>query len=79
VEASRAVGAGEVGVQKADLTAVLKNVPPGAWVALARQENRVVGTGKTVEEALASAKKNGENSPSADEGSTGWRAGFLTP
>jgi len=57
VKPSSAVGEGEVGVKRADLTAVLKNVPPGAWVALARQENKVVGTGKTVEEALASAKK----------------------
>jgi len=63
VKPSSAVGEGEVGVKRADLTAVLKNVPPGTWVALARQENKVVGTGKTVEEALASAKKNGEDSP----------------
>ena len=35
----------------------------GEWVTLSNDETRVVGHGKTIEEAIAQAKKQGENRP----------------
>jgi hypothetical protein len=46
-----------------DLTAVLKNAPAGEWIALSQQEDRIVGTGKTVEQAIKAANENGEKNP----------------
>jgi len=46
-----------------DLTAVLKDAPAGEWIALSRDEQRIVGTGKTLDEALSEAKKQGEGEP----------------
>ena len=45
-----------------DLTKELKDAPAGEWIALSR-ENKIVGTGKTVEEAIRSAKGNGNSEP----------------
>ncbi len=46
-----------------DMTAVLAGAPPGDWIALSKEQDRIVGTGKTVEEAIEAAKKNGEDNP----------------
>jgi Family of unknown function (DUF5678) len=46
-----------------DLTEVLKDAPTGQWIALSRDENRIVGTGDTVEDAIRVARENGEDSP----------------
>ena len=46
-----------------DMTAVLACAPAGEWIALSRKEDKIVGTGKTVEEAIEAARKNGEDKP----------------
>jgi len=46
-----------------DLTTILKNAPAGEWIALSRTENKIVGTGKTVAEAIQAAKSNGNSEP----------------
>ncbi len=46
-----------------DLTQILKNAPAGDWIALSRDENDIVGTGKTVEEAIRLARVAGEENP----------------
>jgi hypothetical protein len=46
-----------------DLTKVLKDAPAGDWIALSRDEHRIVGTGKTVDEAIRIAHQSGEDSP----------------
>ncbi|HEX4485952.1 MAG TPA: hypothetical protein VH088_06775 [Terriglobales bacterium] len=46
-----------------DLSEVLKNAPAGDWLALSQDQERLVGTGKTVEEAIRSALQHGECSP----------------
>ncbi|MGB9072902.1 MAG: DUF5678 domain-containing protein [Terriglobales bacterium] len=46
-----------------DLTEVLKNAPAGDWIALSRDEKEIVGTGKTVEEAIRVAREAGEENP----------------
>lgn len=45
-----------------DLTQVLEDAPPGAWIALS-SDQKIVGTGSTPEEALAAAKANGKSMP----------------
>ncbi len=45
-----------------DLTKTLKDAPVGEWIALSR-ENEIVGTGKTLEDAIRVAKDNGNNEP----------------
>ncbi len=45
-----------------DLSQVIKKYK-GKWVALKDDEKTVVATGKTVKEALESAKKNGFQKP----------------
>lgn len=42
---------------------LLRDIPPGTWVAISEAQDRVVGTGSTVDEALARAKENGETQP----------------
>ena len=42
----------------------LKDLPPGTWVAISEDQERVVGTGTTIEEALQQAKQKGEMKPS---------------
>jgi Family of unknown function (DUF5678) len=51
----------EVKVLNAEL---LAGLPPGTWVAISDDQERVVGTGATIEEAIEAAKRNGEKKPS---------------
>jgi hypothetical protein len=44
-----------------DLSAVLNSAPAGEWVALSSDETRIVGHGKSMEEASISARAAGEN------------------
>jgi hypothetical protein len=46
-----------------DLTSVLKDAPVGEWIALSSTQDRIVATGKTLEEAVNAAKEQGEESP----------------
>ena len=46
-----------------DMTAVFKDAPRDEWIALSKSMDRIVGTGKTVEEAIEAARKNGEEDP----------------
>ncbi len=43
---------------------LLAGLPPGTWVAISEDQERVVGTGATIEEALRQAKETGEKNPS---------------
>lgn len=43
--------------------ALLRGMPPGTWAAISRDQERVVGTGATIEEATKAAKENGEEAP----------------
>jgi len=43
---------------------LLAGLPPGTWVAISEDQERVVGTGATIEEALQRAKEKGEKKPS---------------
>jgi predicted RNase H-like HicB family nuclease len=42
---------------------VLREAAPGSWVAFSQDESRVVGYGKTYDEAVAAAEKSGELDP----------------
>lgn len=46
-----------------DLSGVLKDAPPGAWVALSRDETRLLGTGNTMMAASLQAQLKGERHP----------------
>jgi hypothetical protein len=46
-----------------DLSFVLKDAPPGAWVALSRDKKRIVGTGNTMTSATLQAQLNNEDRP----------------
>jgi hypothetical protein len=46
-----------------DLTEALKDAPAGEWIALSKADNHIVGTGKTVEEALQKARQSGDGDP----------------
>ena len=43
---------------------LLAGLPPGMWVAISEDQERVVGTGTTIEEALREAREKGEKKPS---------------
>ena len=43
-----------------DLSAALKDAPPGEWVALSEDETHIVGHGISVEDAIRSAQASGE-------------------
>ena len=47
----------------ADMTAVLRDAPPGEWIALSEDQTRIVGRGKTPAEAIKAAQENGEPDP----------------
>ena len=47
-------------MQPRDLTGVLKDETPGEWVALSMDEKRILGRGKTPEEAKEAATQAGE-------------------
>jgi hypothetical protein len=46
-----------------DLSVLLKDSPPGAWVALSPDEKRIVGTGASMQAAAYQAQLNGEHHP----------------
>jgi hypothetical protein len=46
-----------------DLSSVLKDAPPGAWVALSRDKTRILGTGNSIKAASFQAQLKGENHP----------------
>ncbi len=46
-----------------DLSAVTKDAPPGAWVALSKDKTRIVGTGDTMRAAAEAAQLHGESEP----------------
>jgi hypothetical protein len=43
---------------------LLTGLRPGTWVAISEDQERAVGTGATIEEALLQAKEKGEKKPS---------------
>jgi len=42
---------------------LLKGLPPGTWVAVSEDQERIVGTGATIEEALRQADQKAEKNP----------------
>jgi hypothetical protein len=46
-----------------DLGELLKDVPPGAWVAISQDEQRVVAYAAEMRDALSKAKELGEDCP----------------
>jgi hypothetical protein len=42
---------------------LLRGIAPGTWVAISRDQERVVGTGETIDEAIEHAQQNGEKTP----------------
>jgi hypothetical protein len=52
---------GTAGVR--DLSDLLKDSPPGAWVALSHDERRIVGTAISMQAAAFQAQLNGEHDP----------------
>ena len=46
-----------------DLSALLKDTPAGAWVALSPDETRVLGYGNSMQAAAYQAQLEGENNP----------------
>jgi hypothetical protein len=46
-----------------DLSEVLKDAPPGAWVALSHDKTRVVGYGSSMKAAAFQADLKGEKNP----------------
>ena len=46
-----------------DISKLLIGVPKGAWVALSRDEDRLVAYAAELQEALKKAKEAGENDP----------------
>lgn len=43
---------------------LLRGIPPGTWVAISATQDRVAGTGATIDEAFARAREHGETEPS---------------
>jgi hypothetical protein len=46
-----------------DVSRLLAMVPKGAWVALSRDEERILGYSAELQDAIQKAKKAGENDP----------------
>jgi hypothetical protein len=46
-----------------DLSGILRDAPPGAWVALSRDETRILGTGNSMRAAALQAQLHGEHNP----------------
>ena len=46
-----------------DLSIILKDAPPGAWVALSRDKKRVIATGDSMGAATFAAQLKGETEP----------------
>ena len=47
-------------IPKAEL---FSGIPPGSWVAISRNQERVLATGRTLEAALRRARDQGEKKP----------------
>lgn len=46
-----------------DISKILADVPKGAWVALSKDEERIVAYAAELHEAIAKAKATGESDP----------------
>jgi hypothetical protein len=46
-----------------DLSAILKDAPAGAWVALSRDKTQVVATGDSIRSTTLLAQSRGETAP----------------
>jgi len=46
-----------------DMTQVLKDAPAGEWIALSKDRSEILGTGKTLQQAIEAAKNKGEADP----------------
>lgn len=46
-----------------DYSALLKGLPPGAWVAISEEKNAVVAYAADLKTAIDLAKEKGENGP----------------
>jgi hypothetical protein len=46
-----------------DLTEVLKDAPAGEWLALSQDQQQLLGSGRTLEDAIRMAQEHGEDSP----------------
>lgn len=42
---------------------LLVGIPSGTWVAISQDQEKVVGTGNSIDEALENAKQAGEEKP----------------
>jgi hypothetical protein len=42
---------------------ILREAEPGSWIAFSADESRVVGSGKSYDEAVSAAEKAGESDP----------------
>jgi hypothetical protein len=46
-----------------DISSVLEKAPRECWLALNKEETRVVGRGENIQEAVQEANENGEDDP----------------
>lgn len=46
-----------------DLSSVLRDAPPGAWVALSSDKSRIVATGDSITTVSLQARQKGEATP----------------
>jgi hypothetical protein len=53
----------EAAVTAVDMTQVLKDAPVGEWIALSKDRSEILGTGKTLQQAIDAAKNKGEADP----------------
>ena len=42
---------------------LVKDFEPGTWIAVSHDQERIVGSGRTIDEALRKAKENKEDQP----------------
>lgn len=59
----RVPGEGDTMLAVRDISKLLSGVPKGAWVALSKEEDRVIAYAAELQEVLAKAKDAGENDP----------------
>jgi hypothetical protein len=58
-----------------DIANLLQNAPRDCWIALDREEKKVLGRGEDIEEAVKEAKENGEDDPVLMWSPKAWTAG----
>lgn len=58
-----------------DIATLLQNAPRDCWLALDRDEKKVLGRGEDIEEAVKEAKENGEDDPVLIWAPKAWTAG----